>query len=347
MYHYPKDTKTNRNPQIAEKIMASYKAITYSEFDIKKVNFTKPRKANQGSVVNVRYMDKNLVLQTPLMSTFGLSRYEEKWSLCLSLYAYNQQAEAEMAKFRSCIDDIEEKIISDLVGGLYKEWLGVGDKWDKFSKDLIRELVMQKCEKKLLKHSKKDVDRKYAPTINIKLNRKKEEDGFYVNTFMLGDDNRIIVNEKGDCVEFDITEKLYFENTFGEEKKIRPKVYCLFSMSIWLINGNIFVTPVCNQVLIQPVKPMTMRVTFNEKGFCRYEDPLNGMEYEEEKTAGAASSSSSLSYDTNKGISKLKTEYLDFEEKDDGKNENEDGGEIYGGNDDEDNDDDEEMPARH
>jgi hypothetical protein len=265
----------------------SYKAITYSEFDISKVSFSKPRKASQGSVVNVKYLDRPLVLQTPLMSTFGLSRYEDKWSLCLSLYAYNQQAEHENAKFRACIEELEEKLINELVGGLYKEWLCVGDKWDKFSKDLIRELVLQKCDKRLLKHSKKDVDKRYAPTMNIKLNKNRENggEGFYVSTFMLGEDNRIIQNENGDCREYDIMEKLYFDpsSSSAEDRRIRPKVYCLFSLSIWLINGNIFLTPVCNQVLIQPVKPMMMRVTFNEKGFCKYEDTQRGMEYDESK----------------------------------------------------------------
>lgn len=256
--------------------MSSYKAVTFSEFDITKMEFGKPKKQNQGSVVNILYNQRNFVMQTPLMNTFGLSQYENKWTLSLSFNTNNPTSEQEVGTFKKCIDEIEEKLITELTNGLYREWLGIGDKWDKFSLEMKRELISQKCEKRLLKHSKKDVEKKYAPTMNIKLNKKKDSEDFYVNTFMMDDENRIILNEKGEYVEYDIKEKLYFEQT--EEKKIKPRIYCLFSMSIWLISGNIYLTPVCNQVLIQPVKMMSTRVTFNEKGFMKLEDTKMSLE---------------------------------------------------------------------
>jgi hypothetical protein len=96
-------------------------------------------------------------------------------------------------------------------------------------------------------------------------------------------ENRIICNEKGEYVEFDVKEQLYSEDS--EEKRIRPRVYCLFSMSIWIINGNIFLTPVCNQILIQPVKNTIQRVTFNEKGFSRQDEKFD-MEDEDDMDSG-------------------------------------------------------------
>lgn len=264
--------------------MSSYKAIIFSEVDVNKITFGKPKKHNQGSVVNVKYNDRqNFVIQTPLMNTFGISTYNDKWTLGLSFSYSNGLSEDDLLKFQKVIEDIEEKVLTDLANGLYKDWLGVGDKWDKFSIDLKREMVSSKYNKSLLRYSKKHAEKKYAPTMNIKLNKKRDTSEFNVDTFMMDSENRIICNEKGEYVEFDIKEHLYSEDS--EEKRIRPRVYCLFSMSIWIINGNIFLTPVCNQILIQPVKSTIQRVTFNEKGFTRLDEKFD-MEDEDEMDSG-------------------------------------------------------------
>lgn len=264
--------------------MSSYKAIIFSEVDVNKITFGKPKKHNQGSVVNVKYNDRqNFVIQTPLMNTFGISTYNDKWTLGLSFSYSNGLSEDDLLKFQKVIEDIEEKVLTDLANGLYKDWLGVGDKWDKFSIDLKREMVSSKYNKSLLRYSKKHAEKKYAPTMNIKLNKKRDTNEFNVDTFMMDSENRIICNEKGEYLEFDIKEHLYSEDS--EEKRIRPRVYCLFSMSIWIINGNIFLTPVCNQILIQPVKSTIQRVTFNEKGFTRLDEKFD-MEDEDEMDSG-------------------------------------------------------------
>jgi hypothetical protein len=264
--------------------MSSYKAIIFSEVDVNKITFGKPKKHNQGSVVNVKYNDRqNFVIQTPLMNTFGISTYNDKWTLGLSFSYSNGLSEDDLLKFQKVIEDIEEKVLTDLANGLYKDWLGVGDKWDKFSIDLKREMVSSKYNKSLLRYSKKHAEKKYAPTMNIKLNKKRDTSEFNVDTFMMDSENRIICNEKGEYIEFDIKEHLYSEDS--EEKRIRPRVYCLFSMSIWIINGNIFLTPVCNQILIQPVKSTIQRVTFNEKGFTRVDEKFD-MEDEDEMDSG-------------------------------------------------------------
>lgn len=261
--------------------MSSYKAVIFSEVDVSKISFGKPKKHNQGSVINVRYNERqNFVIQTPLMNTFGISQYNDKWTLGLSFNYSSGLSEEDLTRFQKVIEDIEEKVLVDVAGGLYKEWLGVGDKWDKFSIDLKREMISSKYNKGLLRHSKKDVEKKYAPTMNIKLNKKKESQEFLVDTFMMDAENRIICNEKGEFVEYDIKEQLYYEET--EERRLKPRVYCLFSMSIWIISGNIFLTPVCNQVLIQPVKNSIQRVTFNEKGFMRPDEKF-GMDEEEDE----------------------------------------------------------------
>lgn len=264
--------------------MSSYKAIIFSEVDVNKITFGKPKKHNQGSVVNLKYNERqNFVIQTPLMNTFGISTYNDKWTLGLSFSYANGLSEDDLQKFQKVIEDIEEKVLTDLANGLYKDWLGVGDKWDKFSVDLKREMISSKYNKGLLRYSKKYAEKKYAPTMNIKLNKKRDTNEFNVDTFMMDSENRIICNEKGEYVEFDVKEQLYSEDS--EEKRIRPRVYCLFSMSIWIINGNIFLTPVCNQILIQPVKNTIQRVTFNEKGFSRQDEKFD-MEDEDDMDSG-------------------------------------------------------------
>jgi hypothetical protein len=268
--------------------MSSYKAIIFSELDVNKISFGKPKKHNQGSVVNIRYNDRqNFVVQTPLMNTFGISQYNDKWSLSLSFNYSNGLSEDDLFKFQKVIEDIEEKVLVDLTNGLYKDWLGVGDKWDKYSVDLKREMISSKYNKGLLRHSKKDIERKYAPTMNIKLNKKKDSQEFSVDTFMMDAENRILCNHKGEYLEHDIKDLLYSEET--EERRNRPRVYCLFSMSIWIINGNIYLTPVCNQVLIQPLKNSIQRVTFNEKGFQKPEERFDMEDEEEAMDSGEAS----------------------------------------------------------
>jgi hypothetical protein len=250
--------------------MSSYEAVLFSEFDVSKLSFSKPKKQSQGSVVSVYYGNTYFVLQTPLMNTFGISEYEGKWSLSLSLNSNNPTSQQEISKFRSCIEELEEKVLNDVSNGLYKDWLaGIGDKWDKWPIEMKREMVSQKMGKKLLRHSKKDLEKKYAPTMNVKLNKKRDSEDFNVSVFMMDEENRIKCNEKGDLIEYDIREYLYFDS---EEKKLKPKIFCLFGISIWLINSNIYIVPTCNQVLIEPPRSQMLKVSFNKRGFMKLEE---------------------------------------------------------------------------
>lgn len=255
--------------------MSSYEAVLSSEFNASKLSFSKPKKQSQGSVVSVYYGDTYFVMQTPLMNTFGISEYEGKWSLSLSLSTNNPtpSSQQDLDKFRECIEQIEQKVLTDVSTGLYRDWFPeTAEKWDKWPMEMRREMVSNKMGKKLLRHSKKDLEKKYAPTMNVKLNKKRDSDDFNVTVYMMDDQNRIQCNEKGEFLEFDIREHLYFDT---EEKRMKPKIFCLFGVSIWLINLNIYVVPTCNQVLIQPPRSSMPKVSFNKRGFMKFEEEMH------------------------------------------------------------------------
>lgn len=251
----------------------SEEAVLFSEFNPSLVSFGKLRKQTLGQVVNVFYNSRYLTIQTPLMNTFGISEYEGKWSLGLSLNTNNPQQQEEVLRFKTVMEELEEKVLNDVSQYHYKEWLGVGDKWDKFSSEMRREMVSQKIGNKFFKHSKKDVEKKYPPTMNIKLNKKSNSDSdeFNVSVFMMDDENRIICDEKGEFKQFDIREHLLFDLM---DSRPKPKIYCLFGISIWLVNSNIYISPTCSQILIQPVKYHASgnKISFNSRGFLTNED---------------------------------------------------------------------------
>lgn len=259
--------------------MNVYEAILPQDFDISKLNIGKLKKQTQGSVANMYYNGQLFQFQTPLMNTFGVSQSEDgKYSLCLMFSDKNVNGE-DISLFKKCIEDLEDKIIGDISKKFYKEWLNVGDKWDKYAPDMRKDLVEQKMGNKFLRYSK-EVEKNYAPTMNLKINKKRDTDDLYVNVYMMDSENRIITDEKGEQVKYDVLRELMFSK---DDKRMRPRVYCVFGVSIWIVNTSIYLSPTLNQVLIQPPKQMVMKVEFNKKGFLTYEnDPMKSEDVEDE-----------------------------------------------------------------
>ncbi len=253
----------------------SEEAVLFSEFNPNLVSFSKPKKQTLGQVVNVFYNQRYLTIQTPLMNTFGISEYEGKWSLGLTLNAKNPQQQEEVAKFKAVMEDFEQKVLNDISEIHYKEWLGPSlgsgiEKWDRFSSEMRKEMVSQKIGNKFFKHSKKDEEKKYEPTMNIKLSKKQNLDDFNVSCYMMDDENRILCDEKGEYKSFDVRDHLMFDPM---DKRPRPNIYCLFGICIWLVNNNIYISPTCSQILIKPVKYSTYsKISFNSRGFLTNED---------------------------------------------------------------------------
>lgn len=245
-------------------------AILASELDISKVSFGKVVKQTQGSLVNVYYEGNgSLKLQTPLMNTFGMSRVEEngKWTMSLLFSDKNVDGEA-VRQFQDCMEKLEEKIVHDITTKYYKTWLNVGDKWDKFSEDMRRELVIQKLGNHFLRHSKNS-EKNYDPTMNLKINKKKDSEDLKVDVYMMDEENRVLLDESGEYKSYDWNEHLVFSK---EDRRPRPKVYCLFGITIWLVNSNIYLSPTVFQILIQQPKMLTSKVSFNKRGFLKSED---------------------------------------------------------------------------
>jgi hypothetical protein len=256
----------------------SEEAVLFSEFNPSLVSFGRPKKQNQGAVVNVFYNQRYLTIQTPLMNTFGISEYEGKWSIGLTLNSKNLLQQEEVSKFKLVMEEFEKKILNDVSEVYYKEWLGI-EKWDKFSPEMRKEMVSQKIGSKFFKHSKKDEEKKYEPTMNIKLSKKWNSDDFNVSCYIMDDDNRILCDENGEYKSFDIRENLMFDPT---DKRPKPSVYCLFGINIWLINNNIYITSSCSQILIKPVKYSAYsKISFNSRGFLTNEDYDNSEEVQD------------------------------------------------------------------
>lgn len=244
-------------------------AAIFNEINLAEISYGKPKKQNQGSVVNVFYKRAYLTIQSPAMNTaFGLSEYEGKWSLNLSFNSYGCNKQ-ELDDFQAFLENLKNKIIEDTINkGHYKEWLGVGDKWERFTDEMKFELLNQKIGNDLVKWGKKDLEKKYPPSFTVKIPQNRESKEFKINTFKMSEDEKIEMDAQGQYIEYDPRELL----TFDESVKVKPKVFCLFTINIWLVNSNIYISPVCNQILVCPSKTKNLKFTFNPRGFKTFLD---------------------------------------------------------------------------
>lgn len=247
-------------------------AVIAKDFDEGKISYGYLKKLSLGSVVNVYYGGSYLTLQTPLMNTFGMSEYEGKWSIGLVFSETNGVNSEDLQQFKGVLMRLREKIISDIVKKkFYEEWLGVKDKWEKHSEAMKIELVTSKVGKDFVTHSKKDHDRKYPPTMSLKVLKDKETDDFRISIYKLINESDFEMDLDGEPFDFgkQALELLHFP---AQEGRIRPTVYCLFTINIWIVNSNIYITPTCTQICLAPTKMFVRKAIFNRQGFKHYDE---------------------------------------------------------------------------
>jgi len=253
---------------------------------LSKISFGKPKPQTMGCVVNLFYKsgDVNgyLQIQTPLMNTFGISKDEKygKYSMGLSFYenSPNEEFNRLNTQFRENMEKLEDKIIHDIASKYYKEWPIGGDAWESFPLEVRIAMVKSKLGKqKLVRSNVKDGN--VYKTLNLKVGIKNDKDGnptdeFKMETFMLDNDSRIIRDAQGNNKLFDTKDLLL---NLVQQKKVRPKVICLFQMTIWIVNTNIFMSPQIVQCVVEPPKAMSMKAVFNEKGIMKSQTITEGV----------------------------------------------------------------------
>jgi hypothetical protein len=250
-------------------------AILGTELDVSKITFGKPKQQQMGYVVNMFYKngDANgyLKIQSPMMNTFGINYNDKfnKYAIGLSFYENSPDESFNQLniQFRENMEKLEEKIIQDISNKYYKEWPIAGESWGNFPPEVRMAMVRSKLGKQTLIH-KNTKDGKEYKTMNLKVNLDKDNNKFNVETFMLDDDKRIIIDQHGNNKLFDAREELF---DLMEQNKIRPRIICLFQISIWLVNNNIYLSPVLNQVVIEKPKMMITKAVFNQRGIVRSE----------------------------------------------------------------------------
>lgn len=298
-------------------------AVIPKDFDENKITYGYMKKLPLGSVVNVYYNGSYLTLQTPLMNTFGISEYEGKWSLGLVFSETNGVNSEDLNQFKSVLVRLREKIICDIVKKkYYEEWLGIKDKWDKHSDAMKIELVTSKIGKDFVTYSKKDHDRKYPPTMSLKVLKDRDVDDFRLNIYKLINEQDFELDIDGEPLDYgkQTLELLHFQ---GQESRTRQTVYCLFTINIWVVNSNIYITPTCTQVCLAPTKSFVRKAIFNRQGFKHYDEfskipdtehiELIERSTEQNHKLGESSSGGNSSIANNFGLDELEN----FEDEDD------------------------------
>lgn len=245
-------------------------AVVTENFDISLVNFGKVKKQENGSLVNIYYKNKRenmnqiLYLQTPLLDTFGMNLpYHKK-----DINAQQVKEDIEKyiltlilndnPKFINVLDQLQEKIKNDLAQNHYKTWLNdTTGKLDNMELDIRTLMIEQKIVKQLYKTNSSQ-SKQNLITMNCKM-LKKENGNWCFDTNCLDENTGEIIKENGNYKSFDPLELLYIDMV----KKRLPKVYCIFSISIWIINGNIYLSPNVQRLLLKPVKTDIPKVMFD------------------------------------------------------------------------------------
>lgn len=268
---FPATTAINEQPQRTNpnNINMSSEAIIPSEFNVENVSYSPIKPQAKGSVVNVLYNGRTLYLQTPLMNTFGISRHEETGKYTLALrFSTNGVNETEVMQFEQVMTNLRNKIRDDLVDKHYDTWLRGGNTnvaaWKDFTRDVRGLMVDQKMGNTFLRKSAAS-GKDYPPIMNVNVNKQGNTEDLNVDVYMLDDNNRILMNEHGEFLRFNAKDHLLF--TPKDDIRSRPRVYCMFNVSIWIVNTNVYLSPRVKQILIQPVKGGSQKLQFNPRGF--------------------------------------------------------------------------------
>jgi hypothetical protein len=161
-------------------------------------------------------------------------------------------------KFIEVLNQLQNKIKNDIANYHYKSWLN--DNLQYHNMELNIRLLM--IEQKIVKDLYKVVDNgneKYS-TMNCKM-LKQENGGWMFDTNCIDMETENIIKENGSYKLFEPSDYLLYTQD-GIKKKM-PKLYCIFSISIWIINGNIYLSPNIHRILLKPIKRENPKVVFN------------------------------------------------------------------------------------
>ena len=157
--------------------------LTANSFDLSKVKFSKVRPLNKGKMVFVNYNNGKVILKTPKMYIpFGMKCWDDegkakmeelKYELSLSFNGYDTNP-----KIKEFFDKVKEydEFIKNAIVKNSKEWLG-------FEVKSKKDVETRECYNESIKQCKKNgvVSTEYAPTMRLKVDREKTEEGFTGN----------------------------------------------------------------------------------------------------------------------------------------------------------------------
>jgi hypothetical protein len=242
-------------------------AIVVQDFDLSKIRYSRPKSYNGSHCINILYDGNSyLNLQTPLSYSFGMTKNEKdnKYSATI-LFDTPEDDKSEVKYFEKMMRELEEKIVSDIVRDEKKEWkkiLNTDTKYDSLKTEVKTLMIENKLGNHLVKEPKIK-DKGYSNQMNVKI--RDYQGTIKLDTYVMNDKKSVYMDtEKQD------TPKLYdpFEvlwRTFDEKKPLLALIGIL-NFTIWVVNGNIYISPTMSQVIVRETIKKSVKVQINEKG---------------------------------------------------------------------------------
>lgn len=242
-------------------------AIVVQDFDLSKIKYSRPKSYNGSHCINILYDGNSyLNLQTPLSYSFGMTKNEKdnKYSATI-LFDTPEDDKSEVKYFEKMMRELEEKIVADIVRDDKKEWkkvLNTDAKYDNLKPEVKTLMIENKLGNHLVKEPKIK-DKGYSNQMNVKI--RDYQGTIKLDTYVMNDKKSVYMDtEKKD------TPKLYdpFEvlwRTFDEKKPLLALIGIL-NFTIWVVNGNIYISPTMSQVIVRESVKKSVKVQINEKG---------------------------------------------------------------------------------
>jgi hypothetical protein len=266
----------------------SSKAIVVSELDLSKISYSNPKTYSTSHCINVLYDGRSyLNLQTPICSSFGMTKNDKdnKYSMTI-LFNTPEEDKTEITLFENQMKNLEEKIISDIVKDEKKQWkkiLNLDSKYDNLKPEVKTLMIENKLGNHLVKEPKTK-DKGYSNQMNVKI--RDYGGSIKLDTYLMNEKKSVYMDsEKPD------TPKLYdpFEFLYRNfnDKKPPLTLIGIINFAIWVVNGNIYISPSMNQVIVSEGPKKSQKVLINEKGI----EGFVVADKEEEKKSDKGSSS--------------------------------------------------------
>lgn len=258
------------------------RAIVSQEFDITKIRYSRPKTYNSSQCINILYDGNSyLNLQTPMVLSFGMSKNDKdnKYSMTI-LFDTPDDDKTDVRLFEKCIRDIQDKVVSDIVRDEKKEWKKILNFDSKFEnqKPEVKTLMIENKFGNQLVREPKIKDKNYSNQMNVKV--RDINGSVKLDTFMMNEEKSVYM-ENGSPKSYDAYELLY--RSFDEKKPLLHMIG-IINFTIWIVNGNIYISPSISQVIVKENKRVTSKVMINEKGVGGFvEKKPNDDEEEEEE----------------------------------------------------------------